>query len=357
MKVLPRFEANLLRILHYFLQQVPAAQAVPLLIERCPRPPCLSRVGVELVQDTLAKGCMLLLARGGAWRRARHLRGDQIVEGRLWDRTPPAELGLVFTQETLRFLIWITAAKPGDNKPRWAPAAQRLSVGDLVLFYLAYSRLRGTEVGPGIHDRFPFAGNGLCRLAYPEDFADLRNCPQVSFAPWTSGAGAGILEAVQPALARRWVHAERGKGEIRDWQRLRAVGTAQEAVLNQFLPALDQAGRPDLARFLLQAGTEVLTEDATPELWIGSLAAIPGMRLADRVETHRAALAFLRIMEVFRQWERRARGVGYFDEGYAAAQLWKAEWERWSGEVLHSRAQAILRQLDPLTFSSGGTSS
>ena len=44
-----------------------------------------------------------------------------------------------------------------------------------------------------------------------------------------------------------------------------------------------------------------------------------------------------------------ARSVGYFDEGYQAAQLWKAEWERYEGEVLCDRATTIVRQLDPLS--------
>jgi hypothetical protein len=94
----------------------------------------------------------------------------------------------------------------------------------------------------------------------------------------------------------------------------------------------------------------------TPAFWVGSLHGSGG-RLADRAETYRAALTFLRHLEVLRDWERRARGVGYFDEGYAAAQFWKAEWERWNGELLVSRAQAIIRQLDPMTLGSGGNSS
>jgi hypothetical protein len=264
---------------------------------------------------------------------------------------------LHFTRETLRFLIWVTAAKPDDTKPRWTPAAAGLSTGDWLLFFLAYDKLRGTLASPMLKDKVPFGANVLCRLAYPEDFSPLKDSQELAFTPWTSGVGACILEACQPCLARRWLHMERTKGKVRDWQRMRVMGMAQESVLSRFLAALDSAGRCDLARFLLRAGAQLLTEDATPALWVGSLTATPGARLVDRMETYRAALAFLRIMEVFQEWEARARGVGYFDEGYTAAQLWKAEWERWGGEVLYSRAQAILRQLDPLTFSSGGTSS
>ena len=53
------------------------------------------------------------------------------------------------------------------------------------------------------------------------------------------------------------------------------------------------------------------------------------------------------------QWERRARSVGFFDEGYHASQLWKADWERFEGDVLTERAQAVIRQLDPMRQTEG----
>src|SRR5207302_2761758 len=61
---LSRFEANLVRILRFFVRAAPASQAEPILFARCPRPPCLTRACVRLVQDTLARGCVRLLARG-----------------------------------------------------------------------------------------------------------------------------------------------------------------------------------------------------------------------------------------------------------------------------------------------------
>jgi hypothetical protein len=355
MKVLPRFEANLLRVLHFFLQRVPEKRALEVIMDRLPQPPCLSRVGVELVQDSLAKGCVWLLARWGGWRRERHVRGDRIAEGRLWERTAPAELALTFTRETLRFLIWITAAKPEDHKPRWKPDDAGLSTGDQLFFYLAYTALRDTAVGPLLVRRSPFFGNVLCRLAYPDDFAGGAPLPTAAFDPWAGGTGGCVLEAMQPELARHWLLLERGKSQVRNWERMRAVGQAQEAMLTGLLQVLEKAARPDLARFLLQAAALLLPQDAAPRHWVGGLPDTGG-RLADRMETYRAALAFLRVLDVLRHWERQARAVGYFDEGYAAAQAWKAEWERHHGDLLDSRAQAVIRQLDPLTFSPGGTS-
>jgi hypothetical protein len=53
-------------------------------------------------------------------------------------------------------------------------------------------------------------------------------------------------------------------------------------------------------------------------------------------------------MDRLQGWERRARSVGYWDEGYQASQLWKDDWERFLGEDQHGRAQAIVRQMDPM---------
>ena len=45
---------------------------------------------------------------------------------------------------------------------------------------------------------------------------------------------------------------------------------------------------------------------------------------------------------------REARRDGPMDEGYAASQLWLADWDRFDGETLYHRARGIAGQLDPL---------
>jgi FtsH ternary system domain X6 len=73
-----------------------------------------------------------------------------------------------------------------------------------------------------------------------------------------------------------------------------------------------------------------------------------GQRLADRAATYQAATALLRHMDRLAGWTRWARSCGYFDDGYEAAQLWLADWEQYEGDVLVSRAQTIIRNLDPM---------
>jgi hypothetical protein len=344
MKLVSRFEADLLNILRFFLGRVPAEQALPLVVAKRPPPPCLSRAAVELVQDSLAKGCVLWLVRAGGWRRERHLREAAVVPGRLWERTPPQQMALSFSAHTLHYLIWITACDPVEEPPQ--PATTERTIADLFLLYLVYRSLRETKISQDLR-RPPFSSNPLCRLAYPGDFEE----EPVDFTPWTTGVGGCVLEAVQPELARRWLTVERSKARIETWSEMQALGQAQESVLTAFLAALETAGRRDLARFLLACAAKLLTEDARPDFWVGGLAS-PGVRMAERAATHRAALTFLHGFNRLQQWSRAAQHVGYLDEDYAASQLWKADWEQGQGDILHSRSRNIIQQLEPFALSS-----
>jgi hypothetical protein len=356
MKVVSRFEANLLRILHFFLGRLPAEQVQPLLTAGLKVPPCLGRSAVGLVQDALAKGTALLLARTGGWRHEQYLRNEAVSAGRLWERTPPRELGLTFSGETLRFLVWVTAVNP-KAKPResvWKTDVPAFTLGDLVLLYFGYAALHEANMHKdlGLPSEPALQRHGLCRLAFPEDFAaDTDETPD--FAPWMSGVGACVLEAIQPELHKRWRKLENEKEEISDHAQMCGLGGSQALVLAAYYEALEQAGRWDLTRFLLRTADDVLPEGAAASPWIGGLQAPVGARLADRAETYRAATAFLRSLERMASWTSRAQRTGYFDEGYAASQLWLADWERWHGDACLARAREIIRQLDPLKTNEG----
>ncbi len=350
MQTVSRFEANLLRLLYFFLRREPPERALALIEQRLPPPPCLSRGAVNLVRDTLSKGCTFLLAHRGGWRCERHLRDEKIVEGRLWERTPPADLALSFSEHTLSFLVWITSARPGDREGAWKAVSDQLTLGDLLFLFFAHEGLRQTadSLGaPTLRNRPPFAEHALCWLAYPEDFTQTSEEFHPDFSRWTKGLGACMLEALQPVLAARWTIVEGSKERIADPRHVRALGRSQDRVLTAFLDAVEAAGRKDLARFLLAAGAKLLGPHAHAGMWTGRLN-LAGLRVADRVNTYQAAAAFLRHLDRLRTWEQQARGVGYIDEGYQASQLWKSDWDHFEGDALHGRARAIVRQMDPM---------
>ena len=55
------------------------------------------------------------------------------------------------------------------------------------------------------------------------------------FAPWTTGVGAAILEALQGELRDAWIDLEHAKPQKRAWRIVRGIGLAQEQVLEAFL--------------------------------------------------------------------------------------------------------------------------
>ncbi|HSQ54386.1 MAG TPA: hypothetical protein VLM40_01470 [Gemmata sp.] len=55
------------------------------------------------------------------------------------------------------------------------------------------------------------------------------------------------------------------------------------------------------------------------------------------------------------EWQERALTVGFFDEGYQASQMWKAEWESLNGDQVAARARAVVEMVEPLRGQAGGT--
>jgi hypothetical protein len=281
----------------------------------------------------------------------RYLRNDRPCEGRLWERTPPREMGLHFTKGTLEFLMWVTAEKPDDPKGRGPDVAEKqLTPADWMVCYLAYTALRGTPLAGATRSWPVFVRNPLCRLAFPADFP--RATKPIDFAPWTKGLSGCILEGLQAELTDAWVEVERQKGRTTAWQQMQETGRAQERELTAFLSALESTRRRDLVRFLLRTLQVVMTPDPTGDPWVAGLT-LTGTRLADRAETYRCAMMLVRQLERFRGWAVSTRGIGYFDEGYAAAQMWLSDWERYQGEELARRGRALQRQLELLPSARG----
>jgi hypothetical protein len=344
-----RFEFNLLRLLRFLLGHMPPEQAMNYLTAKLVAPPCLSATCVRLAEDTIAKACVLHLVKAGGWRQDKFLRAGKPTAGRVWERIPLDERQLTFSKHPLSFLIWLTAEKVTDTKEKW-DAPNDLTPADELFFALCYEHLKAEpSVATVLTDKRAFRDNALCWLSFPGDFATPDDPTPPSFTPWTSGPRAVMLECLQPVLTKRWVRSERAKGQIGEWRQMRQLGVAETRVLNDFLAACESAGRPDLARFVLNTARTILSPAGlAPSYWVGGLQGQGPPRLADRLETQRSALALPRQMERLQAWDRRARSVGYFDEEYQSSQLWKEEWEAARGDALTATARHVIEQLEPL---------
>jgi hypothetical protein len=195
-------------------------------------------------------------------------------------------------------------------------------------------------------DQAPFQNHALLWLACLADMGEAEAPQSWDFSPWMAGLGAAILESLQLLLTARWVNMKRQKARIREPASMRRFGELQFQLLAHLFDAAETADRRDLCRFFLIAVEQLLREpdSARPQYQIDTA----NLKMAERMEVHQAAGACFRQMERMGRWNLRARGIGYYDEGYAAAQLWKADWEDLAGDRLCAESRARLHALEPL---------
>jgi FtsH ternary system domain X6 len=346
---LPRFEYQLVRLARFFVGQLPAEAVVATLGQRFAKPDGISGPCRKLIEQSLAKGSVLRLARTGGWRPDSFLRKGTPKTGRVWQRGALKERQLLFTKAPMDFLVWMQTAKINDTRAAWNHD-QRLSAADEFFFHQVYETLaeNAPVVAEQVRSVSAIRHNPLVRLCYPDDFADEVEAPD--YSAWVQGVRSVMIECLQPHLQKRWLKLETTKPQETVWLTLRKKSEAQERTLAAYLADCWEAKRPDLARFVLATAKALLAHPGlTPADWtVGLNADGAPPRLADRLAVQRSSLGFLRQLHVLQNWDREARAVGYLDEEYAASQLWKRDWEQHNGTELCQRAARLLEQLEPL---------
>lgn len=347
-----RFELKLLQILKYLLgDSSDETSIISHLSERSPAPRCLSAGCVRLAERILAKGVVKELVYAGGWQSRRAIVGDDVADGRLWQRVNSDHYRLQFGPLTLRFLIWLTAEKPTDPKnPPNLQAGEVATPADELFLAIAFNKLHELQHGPIMAQLKLLRANPLAWLWHPSDFAviDGEN-PAPDFLPWMRPPACHFLESIQSRLAQVWRNREWTKAQITDWPTMAQHGLAEKNAVDNFLNACEQSGRPDLALFLLEAGRSSLAvEPLTKEQWTGGLESRRPSRLSERLATERLAMVVPQAILRLRDWARSAQSVGYFDEGYRPSQYWLSTWELQGGERLAARAERLLRTLEPL---------
>jgi hypothetical protein len=143
------------------------------------------------------------------------------------------------------------------------------------------------------------------------------------FAPLATGAGAIVVDALAKELADRWRAAELAKRALVNPDELLAYGRAQSHALDAFMAACDQAGRRDLAGFVLDAARPLLAHSVSPAPELLD----PTKPLSTRSEARLAAGALLRGVRRWAAWDGEHRGVRFIDDDYETAQLLLARFE------------------------------
>jgi hypothetical protein len=349
MKEVSEFEARLLRILRCLMHRTSVEQSLSLFVQSVPRPRCLSRQCVELVQDGLSKGVTEWLARSG-YLSGHFCDNEAVSSGRLWQRHAPEALRLSFSRNSMELLIWLTSENFTAPTADVAIDAQSATTGDRILALMTFAALRST-LGASVLLKQPlFDGHGFIALLFPDSVAVMAEFSTPDINSWLLKDCSWVLEALQSKLAQQWFRIENFKRTLSNLDDLQKIGQLQSVVLGKLLDASEQAGRKDLCVFLLKAARQ-LFQNVSEDRWYDRLD-LRLLRMAERSELYRTALAFFRCIERLHRWNLQAQDVGFYDENYRASQLWKSEWERHGGDQIHQRAQRIIELVDPLRTTS-----
>jgi hypothetical protein len=340
-------EFDLLTVARALVGQVGAEAVEPLLRQPRAVGPKLGPTAMGLLKRTLAKGAVLELCRRGGWRPAAHLEEMEVVTGRLWQRRQPPELR--FSSVTVELLRWLAAsplAMDAECKP--LKVKGRVQLGDELVLYLACDLAERCCCCAPLARTPLFRSSSLVWLGFFEPLArraPLRADGLDRALGQLVGERAVLLEALQADLARRWIAAERRKGQLTQPAQMIALGESQRALVEALCAALDRHQRRDLAGFLLEAAGALLRHRPEPSRWVAVLA--PGGALAERQRAFRAAGALLESLGQLGRWAEEAQGVRFFDDEYEASQLLLKQWGQVGAQGL-AHAQELVQRMQAL---------
>jgi hypothetical protein len=304
---------------------------------------------MRLLEDTLAKGCVKMLARlGGARARVRAHAGSRRPM-RVFEARPTPRIA--FGRYTFELVRWLTSTVlDATSSPVPLFESAPVSVGDELCAYLA---LRLVEGGP--FERSALASPGLrCGLTWLGFSRSLASHGERSVTPDLTGIVATeerrvVLECLAGDLAPRWALPLRSDArEDLEAEDAAYLGAVERATADGLLDALAAADRWDLATFLVDAGVLALPVGRTAQQ-IAAVATprVTGGTLRAKTEARRQGGALFRALARLGKKREALALVGFMDDGYEAAQATLSAWEP-MGRGAFARAEEVVALLDSL---------
>ncbi|GIW84453.1 MAG: hypothetical protein N3E46_09695 [Gemmataceae bacterium] len=325
----------------------------------------LSANADRLLKTILAKGTVEFLVKASEGWHESFLQHGQEKSGRLWERHPLAERTLHFSHNTLRLLIWWTSTDPKIAQAMREPPVDVKSLtpaDEFVVWRIAdcvqtahshrsesFKKLcsfRAFHSNPWIWLSMPhmlrteISKHSLSQLDDMPWYAKANLVDSPSFARCFQGLRSVFLEALQNHLFQRLVKDFPLNTE--DVEELVQRNVATYLIYRQFLLDAEQAGRPDLALFLLRAVarlTPAFTQlqdrrqnNVKIDEQIGRLRTVQ-----ERMKARQALIAPLTLINILHRWTLHYRNIGYWDEDYRIAQWWLRQWEEHRGDELVGR--------------------
>ncbi len=317
----------------------PYAVVEPILFASS-RVPGIGEEAMRVFEDTLAKGCVRVLAREGGWRNIARRTGSGVTTGRLW-QTRAAKL--TFSKFTFELCRWLVSQPLGGGEKFELLRTEPKTNGDELVAYLACALVEEQAVERVVAAQPGVRASALAWLGFTRMLGTTDGAVCAASKLEALPKDDVLIEGLELDLARRAGRFERDVQVVREPQRLLALGRTRETILDAFVGACLSADRLDLATFLVESAAAA----SLPKKFGLDRAA----SLRDRLEAQRAAGAQLRVLGRLAREHEKARMTSFIDEGYATAQLLLARWEH-VGKDGFDRAAAALSQLE--SWDSGG---
>jgi hypothetical protein len=190
-----RAEANLLTLARTAVGLVPAADVTRLLTPSVDAPKRLGPTAQRLLADTLSRGVVLTLARGGGWL--------SVDGGPLWQSMPPPPLE--FTGNVVRLLQWLLKTPMGEADGPSLPHVGPLTLAESVVVTSLLFRLRGTASAATLARQQVVRTSPLVALAHAAALGRVDTLPAPDF---DVAALAPFVVGLRTLLARSWAAAE-----------------------------------------------------------------------------------------------------------------------------------------------------
>jgi hypothetical protein len=306
----------------------------------------LSPAAMAVLEDTLAKGTVRMLARLGGARAVVRADTGNAKPSRAFDVRPVPVLA--FSKYTYELLRWLTKTPLGlGGAPTFGKAPA--TIGDELCAYFTFRLVVGRRFEPVV------AANvygTLAGLGFPRSYARWGTDPRVpDFASFLSTAEARLaVECLRDDLASRWLASTTWSAkELLDLDVASRVGSHERQTLDAFLDVCAKKERWDLASFLVDAALAALP----PGVRIDSAAARAqapvrsGGTLRARTEARKGAGALYHVLpRLARQYEEQSL-VRFIDDGYDVAQALLTSWAPLGREGF-ARASAVVSELSSI---------
>lgn len=329
-------EARLLAVARSALGISCSADWWRLLVTSISPPARLGPTARGVLQDTLARGSVLALARGGGWAQ-RH-------GGRLWERTE-ALPRFEFTGNIIRLLQWVLKTPLAERDVAPLVLEHALTPAEEMFAVLLLQQMKGHAGELSLAEQAPMRASPLVVLAHAGSLAKANALPQKVPVLRLEDHAVYVI-GLRDVLAKAWAADEASKREIDRPDRLSCLGEAQQAVLASFLELISTSLKSRaLAGFLVDAAGRWLSTPRTAASYTASLSTTASLR--ERMEARKAAAALLHATQRLQTWDAEHRSMHFLDDDFELGQALIREWSGF-GDAGFRAAALLISELEAL---------